>query len=450
MPFRVDLMVWDEVPENFRKNILQQYLVLVEKPAEKLQRDLAVSEWRPSTWGEEISLEYGKSLRGYENAAGQYRVFGSNGPIGWTDKFLAQGPGVILGRKGAYRGVHFSPDPFFVIDTAYYVVPKTELDMRWLYYAIKHYKLGEIDDGSPIPSTTRAAVYIQDLEVPPIDEQRAIAHILGTLDDKIELNRRMNETLEAMARALFKSWFVIFEPVRAKAEGRDTGLPKEIADLFPDSFEDSELGEVPKGWRVSSAGELFDVTIGRTPPRKEHHWFSTNAEDIPWMSIKDLGNAGAYISSVNEFLTTEAVENFRIKRIPDGTVVLSFKLTLGRVAITDGEMLSNEAIAHFNPRKQQFIGKEFLYCYLQQFDYDRLGSTSSIATAINSDNVRSIPILVPSHSTDDLFQRVTSPIFQQLKNLQRESRTLAAQRDALLPKLLSGELNLSNVKEDRP
>ena len=157
---------------------------------------------------------------------------------------------MILGRKGAYRGVQYSPGPFYVIDTAYYVAPKTELDMRWLYYAIQHYKLGEVDDGSPIPSTTRAAVYVRDLEVPPPDEQRAIAHILGTLDDKIELNRRMNETLEAMARALFKSWFVDFDPVRAKAEGRDPGLPKPIADLFPDSFEDSELGEIPKGWEV--------------------------------------------------------------------------------------------------------------------------------------------------------------------------------------------------------
>lgn len=162
-------------------------------------------EWRASTWGQEISLEYGKALRGHEEAHGQYRVFGSNGPIGWTTEPLAQGPGVVLGRKGAYRGVQYSSMPFFVIDTAYYVVPKTNLDMRWLYYAIKHYKLGEIDDGSPIPSTTRAAVYVRDLDVPPSNEQRAIAHILGTLDDKIELNRRMNETLEAMARALFKS-----------------------------------------------------------------------------------------------------------------------------------------------------------------------------------------------------------------------------------------------------
>ena len=124
------------------------------------------AEWRESKWGEEISLDYGRALRDYDTASGNFRVFGSNGPIGWTAKSLAPGPGVILGRKGAYRGIEFSHDPFFVIDTAYYVVPKTELDMRWVYYSMKHHKLGEIDDGSPVPSTTWAAVYVQDLRVP--------------------------------------------------------------------------------------------------------------------------------------------------------------------------------------------------------------------------------------------------------------------------------------------
>lgn len=142
-----------------------------------------MTSWRHSTWGEEITLEYGKALRGYSEARRAVRVFGTNGPVGWTDKPLADGPGVILGRKGAYRGVHFSRDPFFVIDTAYYVVPRSTLDMRWLYYAMIHYRLGEIDDGSPIPSTTRAAVYPRELDVPPIVEQCAIAAVLGALND---------------------------------------------------------------------------------------------------------------------------------------------------------------------------------------------------------------------------------------------------------------------------
>ena len=179
-----------------------------------------MEEWRQSSWGSEITLEYEKAIRGYQEAIAPYRVYGTNGPVGWAEKPLASGPGVILGRKGAYRGVNFSRDPFFVIDTAYYVKPKHDLlDMRWLYYAIIHHKLGEIDDGSPIPSTTRAAVYVRDFDVPPLSEQRAIAATLGALDDKIELNRRMCETLESMARALFRDWFVDFGPTRAKMAG---------------------------------------------------------------------------------------------------------------------------------------------------------------------------------------------------------------------------------------
>ncbi len=282
---------------------------------------------------------------------------------------------------------------------------------------------------------------------PPLTEQRAIAHILGTLDDKIELNRQMSETLEAMARALFKSWFVDFDPVRAKAQGCDTGLPQSVANLFPDSFEYSELGGIPSGWQVALAGSLFDVAIGKTPPRKEHHWFSTDLQDIPWMSIKDLGQAGAFIAEVSEYLTSTAVERFRVRRIPDGTVVLSFKLTVGRVAITDGEMLSNEAIAHFLPREETFLSPAYLYCYLRQFDYERLGSTSSIATAVNSHSVRSIPVLVPARAIHLAFDREVVPLFCRMKSAQRESRALVALRDALLPKLISGELRVKDAEK---
>jgi type I restriction enzyme, S subunit len=216
----------------------------------------SVSEWRVSTWGEEITLEYGKGIRGYSNAFGTYRVFGSNGPVGWTSESLAPGPGIILGRKGAYRGVRFSPAPFFVIDTAYYVVPKTDHDMRWLYYAIIYHKLGEIDDGSPVPSTTRAAVYVRQLDVPPPEEQRAIGRVLGALDDKIDLNRRMNETLEAMARAIFKDWFIDFGPTRAKMEGLDPCVPKAFSDYFPDSFIETQWGEMPSTWFSACWGTL--------------------------------------------------------------------------------------------------------------------------------------------------------------------------------------------------
>jgi len=298
--------------------------------------------------------------------------------------------------------------------------------------------------GSSVPGFNLGQLRSFEIPLPPLPEQKRIAEVLGALDDKIELNRRMNATLEATARALFQSWFVDFDPVRAKLDGcQPSGMDTATADLFPDSFEESALGHIPKGWEVKTAHEVSTVGIGKTPPRKEHHWFSENPADVPWMSIRDLGEAGVFISHTSEFLTTEAVEQFRVRRIPDNTVVLSFKLTMGRVAITDGEMLSNEAIAHFRLNPETPFGSAYLYCYLKGFGFDQLGSTSSIATAINSDMVRGIKILVPFREVADAFERMISPLFAQMKSIQKQSRTLAALRDTLLPKLLTGELSVS-------
>jgi type I restriction enzyme S subunit len=305
--------------------------------------------------------------------------------------------------------------------------------------------------GATMPNLNTGIMEAIPFVIPPLSEQKAIAGVLGALDDKIELNRRMNATLESMARALFQSWFVDFDPVRAKLDGRNpAGMDKETATLFPDSFQISELGQIPKGWEVRTADEISVVGIGKTPPRVQHHWFSENPTDLPWMSIRDLGDAGVFISKTSEFLTPEAVEKFRVRRIPDDTVVLSFKLTMGRVAITQGEMLSNEAIAHFRLNPETPIGSAYLFCYLKGFGYDQLGSTSSIATAINSDMVRGIKILLPSKGAAATFEATVAPLFAQIKTIQKQSRTLINLRDALLPKMLSGEVSVpkANIEKE--
>ncbi len=311
----------------------------------------------------------------------------------------------------------------------------------WLNSPIMAAHIHGYRDGSVAERLNLPTIRALPVLLPSLAEQKAIAAVLGALDDKIELNRRMNVTLEAMVRALFQSWFVDFDPVRAKIDGRlPNGADPETAALFPDAFQASELGQIPKGWEVKTAGDISVVGIGKTPPRKEHQWFSKNPADVPWMSIRDLGTAGVFISGSSEFLTREAVDKFRVKSIPSSTVVLSFKLTIGRVAITDGEMLSNEAIAHFRLHPDTSICSLYLYCYLKGFGYDQLGSTSSIATAINSDMVRSIRILIPPKAIADAFGKAVEPLFEQIRINSRQSRTLGALRDALLPKLLSGDL----------
>ena len=411
-------------------------------------------EWRASTWGEEISLEYGKALRGHDEAQGQYRVFGSNGPIGWTTEPLAHGPGVVLGRKGAYRGVQYSPMPFFVIDTAYYVVPKTDLDMRWLYYAIKHYKLGEVDDGSPIPSTTRAAVYVRDLDVPPSSEQRAIARILGTLDDKIELNRRMNETLEAMARALFKSWFVDFDPVRAKAEGRDPGLPKPLADLFPDSFEDSELGEIPKGWRASVLGEEVARCGGRIqtgPFGSQLHASDYVADGVPVVMPKDLSQRRVSTLSIARVKLSDA-ERLTRHRLQEGDIVYSRRGDVERHGLVRGRETgwlcgTGCLLVRLGPEWPSplfasiALDRPEIRAWLVQH---AIGATMP---NLNTGILAKVPLVVPSDDVLRAFNRVVQPLADRAIASDAQSETLAALRDTLLPKLISGELRLKNMEE---
>ena len=403
-------------------------------------------EWRASTWGEEISLEYGKALRSYDEAQGRYRVFGSNGPIGWTSEPLAPGPGVVLGRKGAYRGVQYSPEPFFVIDTAYYVLPKGVHDMRWLYYAIKHYKLGEVDDGSPIPSTTRAAVYILDLDLPPTDEQRAISHILGTLDDKIELNRRMNETLEAMARALFKSWFVDFDPVRAKAEGRDPGLPKPLADLFPDAFEDSALGEIPKGWRVTSIGELAEVGGGGTPSTTEPSYWDDGIHH--WVTPKDLSGLSVPVLLDTERRITDAgLAKISSGLLPKGTVLLSSRAPIGYLAVTEIPVAINQGFIAMRARPG--ISNLFLWLWAS-VAHDEIVSRANGSTflEISKANFRPIQVVTPSADVMHKFDHLARPLYERIVECARESHSLATLRDTLLPKLLSGKLSVASFERE--
>lgn len=304
--------------------------------------------------------------------------------------------------------------------------------------------------GVPAIAQPTGSIKAIEIDLPEyVEDQAAIARVLRSFDDKIELNRRLSETLEATAQALFQSWFVDFDPVRAKASGeahesicQRLGLTPELLAMFPDRLVESELGEIPEGWEVRPAGQLSDIGIGKTPPRKEIEWFSNNPEHYRWISIRDMGQADAFARQSGETLTPEAVERFNIRRVPDYTVLLSFKLTVGRLAITDGEMTTNEAIAHFKLGGESGVTTEFLYFYLKSFDFDRLGSTSSIAEAVNSRMIRDLPVLAPIKDLMTAFSLQTRDLLHEIRAIGREADNLIQTRDALLPKLLSGEVTV--------
>ena len=329
-------------------------------------------------------------------------------------------------------------------------------------------------NGAKMPRGDKKAMLKYEFEIPSIEEQKIAINHYFKIKEKIELNTQINQTLERIAQALFKSWFVDFDPVRAKVQALSDGLSLEQAELaamqaisgktpeeltalsqiqseryaelaetakaFPCELVEVDGGEVPKGWEYKPADELFDIGIGKTPPRKETEWFSTNPDDMQWISIKDMGNSGVFITESSEFLTNQAVDKFNIRKIPENTVLLSFKLTIGRVSITTCETTTNEAIAHFKITDKSFLTTEYLYLFFQQFDFNSLGSTSSIATAVNSKTIKGIEILIPNEELIKAFQMKISNIFAQIKNLTMENKNLVETRDLLLPKLLNGEI----------
>lgn len=273
-------------------------------------------------------------------------------------------------------------------------------------------QLRDCQHGSTQPTIPMAEIRELQIPVPDLPTQRRIAAVLGALDDKIEVNRKICENLEAQAQALFKAWFV--------DDGSRVQATKQMQ-------------------------EVFDVTIGRTPPRKEFEWFSEAKDDnVTWASIADMGSCGMFLADSSEYLTPAAVQRFKLVMIPRGTVLLSFKLTVGRVAIADVDMVSNEAIAHL--RTDNTAMREYLYCYLKQYDFDTLGSTSSIATAVNSTTIKEMPFRVPTDAALVDFHNVAKPIFDLIRSKSQEARALAAMRDALLPKLMSGELAVEKVE----
>ena len=360
---------------------------------------------------------------------------------------MVKGPGVVTGRYGTIGQVFYVEEDFWPLNTTLYVRDFKGNDPQFIHYFLKTVDFLAYSDKAAVPGVNRNHLHEALVVVPPLDSQKSIAQFLGALDDRITLLRETNATLEAIAQALFKSWFVDFDPVRAKMEGRTPeGMDEATAALFPDGLETSELEEVPRGWRAATMADVSTVGIGKTPPRKEQHWFSEDSNDVRWISIRDMGVAGIYASTTSEFLTAEAVDKFNVRRVPDNTVLMSFKMTIGRVAITDGEMTTNEAIAHFRLDPASPLSSEFIYLHLKQFDFSKLSSTSSIADAVNSKTVRQIPILVPPPEIVTVFQEQTEVVFEMLKTNEQQAQTLATLRDTLLPRLISGQLRLPQAE----
>jgi len=450
IPYKVDVVDWHGISASFRRAIEKDRVRLPKMETESKRRSgkrsggaaSTPSEWREYVWGDLATLEYGRALRGYNSGTGDFQVYGTNGPIGWHKEALCPRPGVIVGRKGVYRGVHYSPKPFFVIDTAFYLEPRIDLNVRWAYYALLALDINSLDSGSAIPSTTRDSFYRLPVWLPPRKEQDAIAHILGTLDDKIELNRRMSETLEAMARALFKSWFVDFDPVRAKAEGRDTGPPKQIADLFPDSFVESELGEIPEGWGIGPLTSQAAILSGGTPKTdRPAYWCG----DFPWASARDVSQADACLLLETERTITErGLRESATQLIPQfSTVIVARGATTGRMAMLGREMAMNQTCYALSSTTNTPFA---LYCRLRQAIPSLVHAAhGSVFDTVTIDTFRSSVTVLPPARALQTLETLIRPVFGRMLECEIENRVVSCIRDTLLPLLLSGRLRVQEL-----
>jgi type I restriction enzyme S subunit len=330
-------------------------------------------------------------------------------------------------------------------------------------------EIKQVAHGGVFDTITRDTFRIIEINLPPIPEQRAIAHILGTLDDKIELNRRMNEILEAMAWAIFKSWFVDFDPVidnalragnpipsslaekvarrrelriRAKAEGCDVGPPKHIASLFPDRFVDSELGPIPAAWRVWRVSDVGNVICGKTPSTQVPEYYGA---DVPFITIPDMHN-NVFAATTQKKLSCIGAASQAKKTLPAGAICVSCIATPGLVVITTKESQTNQQINSVVPSEAD---QTYYWFWIFRDLGDEIragGSGGSVLTNLSTGRFSEMRVLAATAELRLSYHSRTKPIFEKILANIREINTLTAVRDMLLPKLVSGAFRVNDAE----
>jgi len=393
-------------------------------------------QWTRACLGEVADVNWGDtSVTKASYSETGFRAYSASGPDGFLPYADFERTGVVLSAIGVDCGKTWLAKGKWscIKNTLRFWATSPDVDTAFLYWLTRDPAVWP-KRGSAQPFISQGDARALEVAYPPLPKQRAIAHILGTLDDKIELNRRMSETLEAMARALFKSWFVDFDPVRAKAEGRDPGLPKPLADLFPARLVDSELGEIPEGWEVGSVYEIADVIYGAPFSSAQ---FNTGGIGEPLIRIRDL--------------PTESPSVWTPEKHPKG-----YKVRPGDVVVgMDGEFRAylwggaegwlNQRTCVFKPKSG--VSAAFVRNAIMQPLSD-VESTETATTVIHlgKADIDRFKLVMPSPALRKHFDGICQPWYDRIVAAKQETRTLAAVRDTLLPKLISGELRVKDAE----
>jgi type I restriction enzyme, S subunit len=400
------------------------------------------SEWSDCTLGDFVRLQRGHDLTALEQKPGLVPVMGSAGPNGTHSESKATGPGVVIGRSGASMGkVHLSEVDYWPHNTCIYVTDFLGNNPHFAYYLLGTLDLAAFNSGSAQPSLNRNFIYSMPLRVPCRDEQDRLVEMLRALDDRITLLRETNATLEAIAQALFKSWFVDFDPVRAKLEGRaPEGMDEATAALFPDGFEESALGLVPSGWRVGAVGDFARQHKGSVNPLKnpeirfEH--FSLPAFDKQQMPVLELG------TEIKSNKTSVPADALLLSKLNPHIPRVWLPVDAGRNAVSSTEFL---VFVPVNGASKEFIFCAFTTDKFKQSLCQLVTGTSNSHQRVKPDGVSAMAAVVPPEGLLKAFGTSVKPIFSRIGHNRGEAQTLATLRDTLLPRLISGQLRLPEL-----
>ena len=402
------------------------------------------SEWTSRSLGEFVRLQRGHDLTASEQQAGSVPVMGSAGPNGTHSEALAEGPGLVIGRSGASIGrVHFSEVDYWPHNTCLYVTDFLGNNPRFAYYLLQTLNLAGYNSGSAQPSLNRNFIYSIRIQVPALWEQDEIADMLNGLDDRIALLRETNATLEAIAQALFKSWFVDFDPVHAKQQGiAPAGMDEATAALFPDSFDDSPEQVVPKTWRLGSVGDFAELHRGSVNPGShpgtmfEH--FSLPAFDKGQMPVFELGTE---IMSNKTHVPREAV---LLSKLNPHIPRVWLAVDAGAHAVSSTEFLVFVPTSGFS---REFVYGFFTTALFKERLCQLVTGTSNSHQRVKPDGVSAMPAVLPPERVVNSFTAVAQPLLALVGRNRLQAQTLATLRESLLPRLISGRLRLPEVKE---
>jgi type I restriction enzyme S subunit len=399
---------------------------------------MSSDDWRETTLGQFVRLQRGHDLTAEDRRPGSIPVMGSAGPTGLHDHAKAAGPGVVIGRSGvgSMGVVSYCSTDYWPHNTVLYVTDFLGNDERFVYYFLKHLNLRRFNSGSAQASLNRNFIYPLIIRVPPVGEQRRISGILSVLDDKIELNRRMNRTLESIARAIFKSWFVDFDPVRKKMEGKtggELGLPPHLAALFPDSLEESPVGLIPRGWQTKPLDQIAEFLNGlalqKYPP--------TGTDDLPVIKGAELTRG---INSSTSMASRGIPDEYRVQ---DGDLLFSWSGSLHCVIWTGGEGALNQHLFKVTPLAcPRWFIYQWIHEHLAGFREIAADKATTMGHIKRGHLAEAVAVLAP-RAVMAAADGMLAQLLERQLAAQTESRQLACLRDSLLPRLLDGTFALS-------